>query len=134
MRPRARALWPRRATLRRGWWVGAALACAIVNTACGGAGADSPAAQFRDDPDALARGESLFKGACGAYCHGLKADNRDAPFLFDCTWKNGASDAEIFGVISDGVGGTRMPAFGAALTEEDRWKLIAFLRSRANCP
>jgi mono/diheme cytochrome c family protein len=110
-------------------------ACAaLAGAGCSGAGASSPASQYADDPDALARGEGLFKGACGAYCHGLKPDNRDAVFLFDCSWKNGASDAEIFGVISNGVGGTQMPAWGGALSEEDRWKLVAFLRSRANCP
>ena len=107
---------------------------AMAAAACGGAGAGSPASQYQDDPEALARGEALFKGVCGAYCHGLKPDHRDAPFLFDCTWKNGASDPEIFESISRGVGGTRMPPFESALSEEDRWKLVAFLRSRANCP
>ncbi len=116
--------------LRRAAVVATTAAC----VACGGAGADSPAAQYRDDSEALARGESLFKGACGAYCHALKPDNRDALYLFDCQWKNGASDAEIFAVIGNGVPGTRMPPFGSAISEEDRWKLVAFLRSRANCP
>ncbi len=112
----------------------ACLGLAAAGAACGGAGASSPASEYQNDPEALARGEALFKGACGAYCHGLKPDNRDAPFLFDCAWKNGASDTEIFGVVSNGVGGTRMPGFATALSEEDRWKLVAFMRSRANCP
>ncbi len=116
-------------------WVRRAIAAAaIAAAACGGAEAGSPASQYRDDPEALARGESLFKGACGAYCHALKPDNRDALYLFDCEWKNGSSDAEIFEVIGAGVPGTRMPPFGGAISEEDRWKLVAFLRSRANCP
>ena len=110
------------------------LVLTAVWTGCEGAVASSPASQYANDSEALARGEGVFKGVCGAYCHGLKPDNRDAAYLFDCVWKNGASDAEIFAVISDGVGGTRMPAFGAALQEDDRWKLIAFMRSRANCP
>lgn len=105
----------------------------VALAGCDGADA-SPAAQYADDADAIKRGRSLFKGTCGAYCHGLKPDNRDAPFLFDCVWKNGGSDTEIFASISEGIGGTRMPAFGAAISKEDRWKLVAFLRSQANCP
>lgn len=123
-------------TLRRCRVVAALVgALFLASTGCGGTGADSPTSRYRDDPEALARGESLFKGVCGAYCHGLKPDNRDAPFLFDCAWKNGGSDLEIFQSISQGVGGTRMPPFGEALSEEDRWKVIAFLRSQApGCP
>ena len=111
----------------------AVLVSGALLAGCSGADA-SPAAQYADVPEAIRRGQSLFKGTCGAYCHGLKPDNRDAPYLFDCVWKNGGSDAEIFASISDGVVGTRMPGFGGARSEEDRWKLVAFLRSGANCP
>jgi len=93
----------------------------------------TPAQRFANDPEALARGEAIFRGACGAYCHALVPDNRDALFLFDCSWKHGASDAEVFQVISEGVPGTRMVGFGASLSEEDLWKVVAFLRSKTDC-
>lgn len=94
----------------------AALAVMWVFTACGNAAPTSPASAFAGDADAIARGEGIFRGACGAYCHGLKPDNRDALFLFDCTWKHGASDDEIFQVIANGVPGSRMLGFGEGLS------------------
>ena len=82
---------------------------------------------------ALKRGMGLFTGTCGAYCHSMNNDVRDAPFLFDCQWKNGSgSDRDVFRVIYDGVPGTRMVGFGGKMPEGDAdiWKIVAFLRSR----
>jgi hypothetical protein len=42
----------------------------------------------------------------------------------------GTSDADLFQVISAGVG-TDMPAFGDQLSEDERWALAAYLRSLA---
>jgi hypothetical protein len=39
----------------------------------------------------------------------------------------GKSEAELFGVITDGAG--EMPAFGDRLSEDDRWALAGYLRS-----
>jgi len=87
------------------------------------------------DPAVIARGEALFTGTCGAYCHKTTGAGGDAPFLFDCEWKNGASDEDIFKVISEGVAGTRMVAFGGAFPEGDKdtRALIAYLRSASQC-
>lgn len=111
----------------------ALLASANFAAGCQQSAESTPAARFADDPEALARGEAIFRGACGAYCHALVPDNRDALFLFDCTWKHGASDAEVFQVISQGVPGTRMVGFGESLSVEDLWKVVAFLRSKTDC-
>ena len=113
--------------------LGCALLAGALLAACQPRAEATPAERFADDPEALARGEALFRGACGAYCHALVPDNRDALFLFDCVWKNGSSDAEVFRVISEGVPGTRMVGFGESLSEEDRWKIVAFLRSKTDC-
>ena len=96
----------------------------------------SPAATFASDPVAVKRGKSLFIGMCGAYCHGLRGGARgDIPDLFDCAWKNGGSDEEIFRSISDGVPGTRMDGFAGVLPDGDTdiWKLVAFLRASSSC-
>lgn len=95
----------------------------------------SPVARMAADPAAIQRGKSLFVGTCGAYCHGLQPGHRDAPYLFDCTWKHGGSDEAIFETISRGVPNTRMQAFGGRLPEgdDDIWRIIAFLRSKASC-
>ena len=69
---------------------------------------------------------------CGAHCQGLRADGREAPFLFDCDWKHGGSSGEIFSTISSGVPKTQMLPFGE-LPDEDIWKLVAFLRVASRC-
>lgn len=96
---------------------------------------ESPAARHAKDPESLKRGKGLFVGTCGAYCHGLQPGNRDAPYLFDCEWKHGGSDREIFDVIRAGVPQTRMQGFAGRLPEgdEDIWRLVAFLKSRSSC-
>lgn len=96
----------------------------------------SPAAVFAGDPAAVKRGKSLFIGMCGAYCHSLRGGARgDIPDLFDCAWKNGGSDEEIFRSISQGVPGTRMDPFSGVLPDGDTdiWKLVAFLRANSSC-
>jgi len=56
-------------------------------------------------------------------------------FLFDCEWKHGDRDEDIFRVIHDGVAETRMPSFGDKMPDgdEDIWKLVAYLRTRSTC-
>ncbi len=87
------------------------------------------------DPVVIARGEALFTGTCGAYCHKSTPGNSDALFLFDCDWKHGATDDDIFRVINEGVAGTRMVAFGGAFPEGDKdtRAIIAYLRSASQC-
>lgn len=121
-----------------------ALSLALVALACAGskdsaqapaAAPESPAARFARDPAAVDRGRRIFIGTCGAYCHSTHDVERDAPSLFDCEWKHGGSDEQIFAVISDGVPGTRMPAWKGALPEgdDDIWRVVAYLRSASTC-
>jgi len=82
------------------------------------------------------RGKSLFIGVCGAYCHSFHDGARgDVPDLFDCEWKNGTSDEQIFQIISNGVVGTRMVGFKTVMPDGDTdiWKLVAFLRVESTC-
>lgn len=90
-------------------------------------------------PADIARGKALFTGTCGAYCHrpstpAAREAASDAPSLFDCDWKHGGADAQIFQTITKGVEGTRMVAFGGALPDDDIWRIIAYLRSGSQCP
>lgn len=82
-----------------------------------------------------ARGEILFRSICGGYCHATDPGGREAPFLFDCEWKLGGTDSDIFATISAGVPGTRMIAFGGKLPEGDSdiWSLVAYLRRESRC-
>ncbi len=111
--------------------VGMAVGCAIGDAEP----PPSPAAIYEQDPAAVRRGRLLFTGTCGGYCHSTSPGNRDAPYLFDCTWKHGGSDQEVFISIAEGVPDTRMPAWQGKMPEgdDDLWKLVAYLRSKRSC-
>ena len=124
---------------RRAARVAAALAL-VIAAACAKSATESkpasPAVAFEQDPAAVKRGKSLFIGTCGAYCHSMHDGARgDVPDLFDCAWKNGASDEQIFLIISSGVPGTRMVGYKGVLPDGDTdiWKLVAFLRVESTC-
>lgn len=86
---------------------------------------------FMADPVAVDRGEALFIGTCAGYCHTLTAEKTDALYLFDCQWKHGGSDQDIFDLVTTGVPNTRMVGFGSNFPEgdDDLWKIIAYLRT-----
>ena len=85
---------------------------------------------FMQDQEALNRGRALFIGTCAGYCHKTTPELTDAVFLFDCEWKHGSSDREIFDTVTIGVPSTRMLGFGSNFPEgeDDLWKIIAYLR------
>lgn len=94
---------------------------------------ESPADKYMKDPAAVKRGEMIYVGTCGAYCHGKGGG--DAPNLFDCQWLLGGSDEQIFHTISYGVKGTRMIGFKGKLPNGDKdiWKIVAYLKSKRHC-
>lgn len=85
---------------------------------------------FMADTAAVARGDALFEGSCAGFCHTREPADTDALFLFDCDWKHGGTDQEIFDIVTVGVPDTRMVGFGSNFPEgdDDLWKIIAFLR------
>jgi len=80
-----------------------------------------------DDPERIAAGRKRFNKTCAGYCHGYdgvggrapdfkgRGDELSAQFLFDTIY-NGREGADV------------MPPWGAALSEERIWELVAFLR------
>jgi mono/diheme cytochrome c family protein len=111
-------------------FIGPLLACTLLLSAC-----DENPPPAAVDPAVIARGEAIFIGACGAYCHKQTPSNTDALFLFDCDWKHGATDDDIFRVINEGVEGTRMVAFKGGFPEGDKdtRAVIAYLRAASQC-
>lgn len=80
------------------------------------------------------RGEGIYLANC-ASCHGRDGDG-DGPIVTDPAAGSirGAvremSAAELSYRIAYGVAGTPMPPFAGTLTQEERWALVAHLRSR----
>jgi hypothetical protein len=106
----------------------------IILTKCGEAkDLVSRADSYMTDPEAVKRGRLLFVGTCAGYCHKLTPERVDALYLFDCDWKHGSSDQEIFNTVTIGVPNTRMLGFGTNFPEgeNDLWKIIAFIRTNS---
>ena len=101
---------------------------------------------FPRTADSIAKGKELFAAkGCGA-CHGAEGDGNgpagnnlmDAwghpirPWNFKLGYyKSGHTDQDLYRTITTGLNGTPMVAFGGATTEEERWQLVDFIRSRA---
>jgi putative heme-binding domain-containing protein len=80
------------------------------------------------DPQFIAEGAKLFATNCGnAYCHGSGGLGGGAPQLRD----RGIPPAYAFKSISNGISGTSMPPFKSVISEEQIWKLVAFILSDA---
>ncbi len=100
--------------------------------------AETPADQknpFAGDTAAIETGKAIFEAACTGYCHTTVTSTRvgRCPNLFDCEWKHGGSDGEIFHTMHDGVLNTEMVGFKGRLPDEILWKITAYIRSASQC-
>lgn len=95
---------------------------------------------MRDDPQAHMTGKELYEGKINpavncSRCHGSDGKptklGKGAPDLSDPTVSKKHSDAQWFWRISEKKAGTTMPAYKDKLTEEQRWHVIAYLRTLA---
>jgi mono/diheme cytochrome c family protein len=89
------------------------------------------------DAGSIQRGADLYTMLC-LQCHGPGGggiDDNDPDHLhpggtnLTDRQTTGQTDGDLFWSISAGVGGTDMPAFDTALTEEERWDLVNYLRT-----
>jgi mono/diheme cytochrome c family protein len=86
------------------------------------------------DPAAIALGFELYRENC-VMCHGApgvaaaklsKGINPRAPSLGEKG--DDTPDGELFWVVKHGIRMTSMPAFGPTHTDEETWKIVAFIR------
>jgi len=103
------------------------------------AAADASEGAPASSPEAVARGEAVFKAQCIA-CHGEKADGKGpaavafTPGPRDFTdptakWTVGREPAQIHETVSKGIAGTGMAGFAAALTPEQLWDVTHYIGS-----
>jgi len=92
---------------------------------------------LRSDPESASRGRAIYMLKGCVLCHGAHADGKGSaakgmtPPPSD--FANGDvlkthSDAWLFWRISEGKRGTGMPSWSGALTEQERWDLVNYLR------
>ena len=89
---------------------------------------------YAGNPTAIAAGFDHYRENC-VMCHGApgvagaelsKGLNPPAPRLGN--GEKGTPDGELFWVIKHGIRMTAMPAFGPTHTDEEIWKIVAFIR------
>lgn len=98
-----------------------------------------------ETPELMALGQALYKDAGCFQCHGArgKGDGPSAGALTD-EWgdpivpydftipgrmKGGSSVEDIYRTLAVGIGGTPMPAYGDALSDEQIWAVAYYVRS-----
>lgn len=83
---------------------------------------------YTGNPEAIAEGQALYKELNCYGCHGMRGGGGMGPNLTDNAWQTGdGSDASLLAQIRDGRG--KMPAYKEVITDDQAWKLIAFIRT-----
>ncbi len=93
-------------------------------------GQELESSPFHGDEASTGVGQASFRLRCSA-CHGIHAEGGRGPALNRGEFEAGDTDLAIYRVIANGVPGTEMPAFGARSTEENIWRMVAYLRTFA---
>jgi mono/diheme cytochrome c family protein len=86
--------------------------------------------KFTGNAEAAQQGRALYlKYGCSA-CHGVAGGGGMGVPLNDDVWKFGSSDEEVFKLIKGEVAASTMPkVFAQQMTDEEIWKVVAYMRS-----
>lgn len=106
----------------------------MILTVAGLLPAQTPAEKnpFAGNAAAIELGRVQFRMSC-AGCHGLRATGgRSGPDLTQSALIAGNADGELYRIITDGIPGTEMPAFSGRLEDDERWRMVAYVRSLAH--
>ena len=124
---------------------GANLATASRAISANEHGLDLVANPYAGNADAIAEGAALFESSACSGCHGASAEGGACPSLVNAAWVYGSDDTTLFNLIKRGSAALRakgyarsgneksagdMPPFAGMLSDEDTWKLIAWIRSK----
>lgn len=90
--------------------------------------AAQPANPFAGDAQAAGVGKGMFRIYC-APCHGIRGQGGRGPDLTRGVYNSGEHDGDLFHTISAGVPGTEMESYSSILSEDNIWRLVAFIRS-----
>ncbi len=88
---------------------------------------------FHGDPDSIGVGKASFRLRCSA-CHGIHAEGGRGPALDRGEFDAGDTDVDLYRVIAAGIPGTEMPAYGERSTEDNLWRIVAYLRTFEPAP
>jgi mono/diheme cytochrome c family protein len=103
-----------------------------------GSAAPAPAAKsgeattnpFAKSTDAVIEGRKIFLKYGCAGCHGMGGGGGMGKPLIDDEWKFGSDDRTLFKLIRGEIAEQTMPkTFGQAMTEDETWKVLIYVRS-----
>jgi mono/diheme cytochrome c family protein len=100
------------------------------------AGIDLASPLIRNDSTVIARGKAVYLTFC-AQCHGYDYDGNGTvgqsfsplPTDLRSSKVQSTAEGELFKSISYGVPGGRQPALETTITIDDRWHVVAFVKS-----
>lgn len=83
---------------------------------------------YTGDEEAIEEGQQLYMRYNCYACHGTEGGGGMGSAINDARWQFGGDDENVFRTIKEGRG--RMPAqFGQILSDDEIWKIIAFMRT-----
>ena len=91
--------------------------------------ADPDANPYTGDATAIEEGRKLWRKTGCYSCHGGAAEGGVGPSLIDDEWVYKPTDKTLFKAIAKGRPGTVMVAWSKELSDDEIWKLIAYIRS-----
>ena len=83
---------------------------------------------YAGNTSVLSEGRRLFNWYNCSGCHGDHAGGGMGPSLRDSLWYYGGDDASIFASMTEGRQ-HGMPAWGAKLPQDQRWKIVTYIKS-----
>jgi putative heme-binding domain-containing protein len=106
-----------------------ALALTIPLTAQRGGGPPAPAHPAIGNTAAIAEGEKFYNEACTS-CHGKDGTGGELgpPVASQNRRYLKRTDTEIFDTVKNGLTGTQMPPFSGQYTDEQIWRMTAYIR------
>jgi len=84
---------------------------------------------YESDPQAIEEGRQIFSTYGCAGCHGTGGGGGMGASILDDAWKFGSDDQTLFHLVHGDFPDQTMPKFGEFLSEEQIWKVIAFVRT-----
>ena len=112
------------------WLVGALTLCSLLALDAGESRAEpNKLNPYTGNEEASKEGKKLFVTYGCSGCHGLGGGGGMGHPLIDDVWKFGGDDATLMRLIKGELPDSTMPKFGQTLSEDQIWKLIAYVRS-----
>ena len=110
-----------------GSFMGALLLCLLFASAARPADEPKMLNPFAGDPDAIQEGRRLYASQGCSACHGVGGRRGDGKSDPRRPWAFGSDDETLFKLMQGQIPQQTMPKI--ALTDEQIWKMLAFVRS-----